>query len=124
MSETKLKFRLEHRGDVDVLVFDDGGIRPATDAEIALWEELGQVDAHNRIAQLEAEVERLVALNVSWGERYGIAEAERDAAFKKGMERAAELCENYDDDGGAGESWRRTFATAIRAAASEQEGKL
>ena len=36
-----LDFSIERRGETDVLVYRDGSCRPASDAEIALWDALG-----------------------------------------------------------------------------------
>lgn len=49
--------------------------------------------------------------------------AERDAAVLAEREACAKVCENFDDDGGAGEAWASRFADAIRArGASDDQG--
>ena len=54
------------------------------------------------IAEWQAEMLEEAALNTMLAER----------------EACAQLCEQYDDDGGAGETWGPRFADAIRARGS------
>ena len=43
-----------------------------------------------------------------------------DEAVKAEREACAKVCEQYDDDGGAGETWGPRFADAIRARGADE----
>ena len=43
-----------------------------------------------------------------------------DEAVKAEREACAKVCDQYDDDGGAGETWGPRFADAIRARGADE----
>lgn len=52
------RFHVGNRGGVKVVVFDDGSCRPASDAEVEMWDALGALRAENE--QLQEQL-RLVS---------------------------------------------------------------
>ena len=61
--EERLGFHIEVRGDVAVVVFDEGGVSPATSVAESLWAALEAFE--KRVAMKDAEIERLrEALNL------------------------------------------------------------
>lgn len=82
-------------------------------------------DAEAAIRYSRDMIESLIAdrdsFETLWRSTMDVLEAERaerDAAVLAEREACAKECENFDDDGGAGEAWASRFAAAIRARGS------
>lgn len=100
----------DHRALVERLRFYAGrGGTPISDAFL---------DAADLIKSLLAERDSFEALWRSTMDVLEAERAERDAAVLAEREACAKECENFDDDGGAGEAWASRFAAAIRARGS------
>ena len=86
----------------------------------------GAAADENITAMMERVIAERGSFEALWRSTMDVLEterAERDAAVLAEREACAKVCENFDDDGGAGEAWASRFADAIRArGASDDQG--